>query len=351
MITLIHGPAELLRAEALAGIRSAIADDESMIDLNTTRLEGASATVAEIRNACDALPFLAERRLVIVEGFLRRLSAPAKRAKTGESDDSAEADLEADPLPETGKAETKKLLAYLDEVPGSADLVFVEDDTLGGGALQRRILELQRDARARIVLCARPRRNDLPDWIRNRARYRQVRLDASAVADLVDFIGDELRQIDQELIKLADYAGAEHTITRADVRKLVPATRAANIFELVDAMGMGDAAAAGRLMQRALDVDGEQPLRLLGMIARQYRLLLQAKELQAKGQKLPDITRSLSVPEWTTPKLLTQAQRHTFTRLEWAMESIVAADEAIKTGKLSDREAMDVLLAELLGGE
>jgi DNA polymerase-3 subunit delta len=350
LITLIHGPAELLRAEAVAGIRSAIAEDESMIDLNTTRLEGPSATVAEIRNACDALPFLAERRLVIVEGFLRRLSAPAKRAKTGESDDSAD-DLESDPLPETGKAETKKLLAYLDEVPASAELVFVEDDTLGGGALQRRILELQRDERAHIVLCARPRRNDLADWVRNRARYRQVRLDASAVADLVDFIGDELRQIDQELIKLADYAGAQRTITRADVRKLVPATRAANIFELVDAMGMGDAAVAGRLMQRALDVDGEQPLRLLGMIARQYRLLLQAKELQAKGQKLPDITRSLSVPEWTTPKLLTQAQRHTFARLEWAMESIVTADEAIKTGKLSDREAMDVLLAELLGGE
>ena len=130
----------------------------------------------------------------------------------------------------------------------------------------------------------------------------------------------------------------------------MPATRAANIFEFVDALGMGDAATAGRLMQRALDVDSEQPLRMLGMIARQYRLLLQAKELQSKGAKPPDITRELSVPEWTTPKLLTQAQRHTFSRLEWAMERLAAADEGIKTGKMTDREAMDVLLAELTGG-
>jgi hypothetical protein len=45
---------------------------------------------------------------------------------------------------------------------------------------------------------------------------------------------------------------------------------------------------------------------------------------------------------------MTQANRLSFTRLETAMERILAADEAIKTGRWSDREAMDVLLAQLL---
>ena len=169
-----------------------------------------------------------------------------------------------------------------------------------------------------------------------------------ALADLTDFIGDDLRQIDQELIKLADYVGPARPVTRDDVRRMVPATRAANIFEMMDALGMGDATMAGRLLLHALDVDGEPPLRLLGMIARQYRLLIQAKALQADGLKPPEIAKELGVQEWTAPKLLTQAGRHTFARLERNLEQILAADEAIKTGRLGDREAMDVLFAGLM---
>jgi DNA polymerase-3 subunit delta len=119
---------------------------------------------------------------------------------------------------------------------------------------------------------------------------------------------------------------------------------------MADALGMGDGTTAAKLMRHALDSDGEQPLRLLGMIARQYRLLIQAKALQAQGVKPPEMARTLSVADWTVPKLLNQANRHTFAALERDMARILAADEAIKTGKLSDREAMDVLLAELLTG-
>ena len=199
------------------------------------------------------------------------------------------------------------------------------------------------------MTCEKLRRNELPDWIRQRAAVRKVKLDAGAIADLAEFVGDELRQLDQELIKLADYA-PHRTVTREDVRRLVPATRAASVFEMADALGMGDGATAGKLMRHALDIDGEQPLRLIGMIARQYRLLIQAKALQAQGVKPPEMARTLNVADWTVPKLLNQANRHTFVALERAMARILAADEAIKTGKLSDREAMDVLLAELLFG-
>jgi DNA polymerase-3 subunit delta len=174
-----------------------------------------------------------------------------------------------------------------------------------------------------------------------------VSLDGLAVMDLAEFVGDELRQLDQELIKLGDYARGR-TVTREDVRKLVPATRAASVFELADALGTGNAAVASRLMAHALDVDNEPPLRMLAMIARHYRQLIQLKALQAQGVKAPEIARSLGIFEWKIASLVNQANRHSFARLEQAMAHILAADEAIKTGKLTDREAMDVLLAELL---
>ena len=238
------------------------------------------------------------------------MAAPPGRARpTGQTrrkgPRAAKSTEEDEPLPEVNKAQSKKLLAYLDQVPPTTELVFVEDDTLGSGPILRRLLELQRDGRARLIVCLKPRRNELPDWIRARARLRQVKLDANALADLTDFIGDELRQVDQELIKLADYAGRERTVTRAMCAGWCRPRAPANIFELVDALGLGDAPTAGRLMQHALDSDGEQPLRLLGMIARQYRLIIQAKALQADGMKPPEIARELGVQEWTAPKLMT----------------------------------------------
>jgi len=350
MITLIHGPAELLRAEALTKIRTNLADDPALADLNTAQFDGRQVTLAELQNACDTLPFLAERRLVVVEGLLQYLAASKRsRSKVAKQAGSKGPTVAEESQTKVSKAKSKALLAYLDQVPTSTELVFLEKDILRGGAVLRRLLELQRDGGAKVIVCRKPRRYDLPGWVRARARGHGVTLDTGAVADLVEFVGDDLRQLDQELIKLADYVAGQRAVTRADVRRLVPATRQANIFALVDALGLGDAPTAGRLMQHALDVDNEQPLRLLGMISRQYRLLIQAKALQARGVKAAEIAKTLNVPDWTAPKLLKQASRHTFARLEWAMERILAADEGIKTGKIGDREAMDILLAELVG--
>lgn len=348
MITLIYGPAELLRAEALAEIAASVAPDPELANLNTARLDGRTVTVAELQNACDTLPFLAERRLVVVEGLLARLAGQG-RGKGKQTETAAEPDGEgADAPPEAVKGLAKAFLAYLDHVPESTMLVLLEEEVAAGQGV-RRVQELARSGRARIIVAEKPRKNDLPDWIRARARLRRVSLEPAAVTDLADFVGDDLRQLDQELIKLADYARGR-TVTRNDVRKLVAATRAASVFDLVDALGLGEGAAAARLMQHALDIDGEQPLRLLGMIARQYRLLIQVKALQAQGARPPEIARTLNLGEWAVPRFQTQASRHTFARLERAMERILAADEAIKTGKMTDREAMDVLLVELLEG-
>lgn len=346
MITLIHGPAELLRAEALAKIQAEIAPDPELAALNTIRLDGRTVTPAGLQNACDTLPFLAARRLVVVEGLLARLAGSGKRQdKTSQPEAEEPEPAEADQASEDLRGQARAFLTYFPQVPASTELVLLEADSVGGPGL-RKVQELARSGQARIILCEKPRKNDLPDWIRARARLRGVKLDAGAVQDLAEFIGDDLRLIDQELMKLGDYA-AGRAVTRDDVRALVPATRAANVFELVDALGSGDGPTAGRRMHHALNVDGEPPLRLLAMIARQYRLLIQVKALQAQGARPQEIAQNLNIGEWTVPRFINQANRHTFDQLERAMERVLAADEAIKTGRLTDHEALDILLAEL----
>jgi DNA polymerase-3 subunit delta len=341
VITLIHGPAELLRAEALASLRAGLDDDLALLEVSTTVLDGRRVVFSELENVCETLPFLASRRLVIAEGLVRRLSG-SHRTRAG-SEVTERAGQAAD---DSTGAESQRFLEYLGRIPETTELVLVEEEMIGGGPLLRRLMELQRAGKARIVLCSKPGSKDLTGWIRGRAKQRGVQLEAEAVQDLAEFIGDDLRQLDQELIKLADYA-AGRPVKRGDVRLLVASTRAANIFELVDALGAGDAPSAARLMHHILDVDGEQPLIVLSMIGRQYRLLIQAKAMQAKASRPREVGQALGVPDWTASKLLSQAARYTFAGLRRSMEHVLAADEAIKTGKMSDREAMDVLLAQL----
>jgi len=220
MITLIHGPAELLRAEAVAQIRAHIAPDPALAELNTVVLDGRLASLADIQFACESLPFLAERRLVVVEGLLRRAAAAKPAAKAGArggAKTGAKAGAkggarmgeavgkgQAGPPDPAGSDEAPAeppqqttILSYLSQIPETTELVLVEDDIVASAPVLRRLAELQRERKAAVIACVPPRKNDLPNWIRERARLRQVNLDPAAVADLVEFVGDDLRLVDQ----------------------------------------------------------------------------------------------------------------------------------------------------------
>jgi DNA polymerase III subunit delta len=345
VITLIHGPAELLRSEELGRLRAGVAEDPGIADLNTVTLDGRQVTLADLQFACGAMPFLAERRLVIVEGLLKRLAAPAKKGK-GAAAASASAEPDEPATPTQGLA--KAVLALWDTLPDTTDLVLVEEDTVPSGAPLRKLIELQRAGQARIVTSEKPRRGDVPQWIRERARLRKVQLDDAAIKDLAEYVGDDLRQLDQELLKLRDYVGGHKSVTQADVRRLVPATRAANVFDMVDALAVGNTGQAGRMLRHALDVDGEEPLGLLALFGRRYRQLLQVKALQAAGTRPDQLAHQMNQADWQIRRLLEQAQRQSRERLLRSLEYVLAADEAIKTGKCTDREAMDILLAQLV---
>src|SRR5713226_4648564 len=106
-----HGPEEFLRAEAIQALRAQLGD-ASMAAMHTTLLEGRKLTLGELSTTADALPFLADRRLVVVTGLLGRLEG--KGGKPSKAD----------------QAFAVGLAEYLPRVPSSTWLVFDEDRTL-----------------------------------------------------------------------------------------------------------------------------------------------------------------------------------------------------------------------------
>lgn len=340
MIYLLHGPDELLRSERLETIRAGLGAPE-LAELSTTWLEGRKASVNEVCYHCDVVPFLTERRLVIVSGLLAQLKRRQQAGK-GKTDEAR-----AEATPSRAEGERNALLAYLPTLPTSTDLVLNEGEKLAqNDAFYREIARLSAAGQAEILLCEAPDLRDLPDWVLRRARQRGGTIERDAAFDLATSIGRNLRLLDNELDKLLIYRGGAGPIRREDVRLLVPYTQEANIFDMVDAIGQGESAKAVRLLQELLR-DGAAPLYLLSMIVRQFRILVQVSDLMGGGLGKDAIAKAIGLHPYPTEKAMQQARRWRIAELQAAYDYLLEADLAIKTGKIADTLAVELAVVEL----
>lgn len=343
MIYLLHGSDELLRSERLAAIRAALGEPE-LADLSTSWLDGRKASVAEVTYHCDVTPFLSPRRLVIVSGLLaqlkRRQQAGKKKGGPAEADEAGKGSSKAD-------ADRDLFLQYLPTLPDSTDLALVEPDAVPRN--ERPYKELARLAeagQAEIVLCEAPEERDLPDWVLRRVKQKGGAIERDAAFDLATSIGHNLRLLDSELDKLLTYRSGGGSIRREDVRLLVPYTQEASIFDMVDAIGQQDGPKAVRLL-RELDRDGAAPLYLLSMITRQFRILVQVSDQMDLGLGKDEIAKVIGLHPFPTQKAMQQCRQWRMSDLEAAYDRLLETDLAIKTGKLPDDLALDLLVVEL----
>jgi DNA polymerase-3 subunit delta len=298
-----------------------------MVDLNATVLDGKRITLADLRHTCDAIPFLAEKRLVIVEGLLTTLS-PRKGQE----------------LSRAKKKLLSDLAEYLRHLPSTTRLVFVERRALPPS---HPIVEVaRREERGYVKHFERPDAKALPRWIKKRLQKHGGRIEPRAAQRLAAAVGADLRLLDQEIVKLATYANSERPITEMDVEKLVPYSQEAVIFDLVDALGHRDGRTAAETLRRLLE-EGEHPLGLLGMIVRQFRLLIQVKELKAKGVSSRDSAKALKIHPFPASKLCNQATHFTSAQLEKIYRHLSETDLEIKTGRIDSELALDLLVAGL----
>jgi DNA polymerase-3 subunit delta len=335
-----HGENELDRAEALAKLRSQLAGgDAGMAELNTTVMDGKGLTLGELRHVCDTIPFMADRRLVIVHGLLGRL-APGQRVQGAGASKGNEAKWK--------EAYLADLAAYLPLLPPKTRLVFAESKTL---AATHPILKLVaaggREVGGFSRLFEQPKQDELPQWILKRTQAKGAAISSEAAVMLAGLVGDDLRLLDLEIDKLAVYADG-HQITSREVGLLVSRAREMNIFDLVDCVGRRQVDRALRLLHQLQD-DGAEPFYLLAMLARQVRILIQVKELRSQGLSQREATSRLKLHPYVVQKAWAQAQNFGMTQLEAAHQQLVDTDWAIKTGEIEEVLALDMLVVSLAG--
>ncbi len=333
MFYILHGDNELERSEQIADFKRKIGD-ESVRDLNVTVLDGRKVTLGELQHAADAMPFLADKRLVVVEGLLTRLTA--RRGKSDEAEDAPSG---------AAKDYLAALLTYLPRLSESTRLVFVEAQPLKE---THPIMKLARQQGGKTVLeFKQPAADELPRWIASRARGHGGAIEPRAAGLLSQLIGGDLRRLDQELIKLITYVDAQRPITAKDVAQLVADAGQSSVFDMVDALGKRDGRTAARELHRLLD-RGENPLGLLAMIVRQFRLLIQVKEMQGRGAPPDQIAKDLNMHPFVARKIGEQARVfRDLEQLEQTYRRLLDIDVEIKTGQTPDVLALDLLVAGL----
>jgi len=297
--------------------------------LNTLTLEGARLTLAELRDATEALPFFGAHRLVIVR---RLFSTSGSRPSE---------DPEA---PETrrGKAEAERdreFLAYLPRVPDSTLLVLYESADFRGN---HPAVKVVRDAAGEALPGAAPPLAAIPGWIIARIKEKGGRIDRTAAEDLATLGIDDFRQLDHILDTLIVYADTR-PIVSDDIAAVVPQTKEVTVFALVDAVGGRDRSATLAAYRRLL-ADGISPIYLLAMLTRQIRLLLNANDAVTHRE---DLASALKVPPWVARKIGQQARSFSAERCVQAYQLLAQTDEAIKTGQTIETIAVELLLVDL----
>jgi DNA polymerase-3 subunit delta len=339
---LLHGPDEFASAEFVDKLKEQLGPDPTLASLNTTVLDGRSVTLAEARAACDTLPFLAARRLVLIEGWLTKLLS---RTEAAEDDEADEAETPARSAGASAKETMAGLAEYLPQLPATTALVLSERRDLP----ERNIILKTASAAgasewAQVKYFDLPKGDALVKWIRARAKKEGGEITREAAESLAEVENDP-RALGHEILKLLTYVAFARPVEMDDVELLTPAGGEARVFDLVDAIGQKRGPQAMRELHKLLA--GEEPLYVLSMIVRQYRLMLQAKEMLNNRSGENEIAAALKLHSFPTGKICAQARNFSLDRLEGIYRSLLDYDTGIKTGQIEAAAALDTLVTTL----
>jgi DNA polymerase III subunit delta len=334
VIYLLHGDDQVSMDQLLKDLEAKMGAS-GFAEMNISRLDGRSYDLDGLLSEISAMPFGVNRRMVILKHPTARL--PEKQDK------------KEPPLTPA----QEKFLDTLSKTPESTALVLVEYQPLTSDRDRRnnrlhwleKWAQEQPEERVYLKLLSLPRGAALVRWIQEKAKHYGGQVTPQAAYELIRLVGEEPRLIEQEIQKLLAYVNYRRPIELDDVQAVTVDTAEGNIFVLVDALGSRDKVAAMGMLQRLLE---EQEAQLIfGMVVRQFRLLLQTREMLDEGKTQPEIARQLKLLDFIARKLIAQAQYFTMQSLEAIYRHLLNVDDAAKTGGMTHDLSLQLLIVEL----
>lgn len=275
---------------------------------NYSYYEGKGVNPREVIDLAETLPFFAERRLIVLEntGFLKNA------------------------CPE--------LADYVKQLPDTTSILFVEEELDKRGKLFKAIKD-----RGRAIEFGRQDERTLIRWILGIVKKEEKQMTEAAAVYFLSKVGNDMENIQKELEKLLCYTWNHTEVTMKDVDEICTSQISNHIFDMVDAV-------AGKQQRKALDYYydllalKEPPMRILFLLTRQFRILLQIKELEKEGVPPKEMASKVGIMPFLVGKYRTLAKPFTRKELREILEAGVTAEEDVKTGKIGDILSVEMFL-------
>lgn len=307
-IYLLTGEEAYLKNRYKKKLRNALVGEEDQ--MNFSSFTGKGIEIRQVIDQAETLPFFAPRRLIQIEdsGFFKNA------------------------CPE--------LAEYLPKLPSETYLVFVESEVDKRGKLYKTI-----KAAGRIVELNRQDQRTLTAWVLGLIKKEGKNITQEALELFLEKSGDDMENIANELEKLLCYVQDQPAIERPDVEAVCTVTTENRIFDMIRAVAEKQQKKALELYYDLLSLR-EPPMRILFLIARQFNQMYQLKDLREQGLDAGAVASKAGLAPFIVKKSLAQASRFSMETLRQAVEDCVKAEEDVKTGRLGDRLAVELLIVK-----
>jgi DNA polymerase-3 subunit delta len=326
VVYFVHGEDEYAIAQVLTEMEKRLGE-AATVEMNTTRLDGAAFNPEQLVSVTSTMPFLAKRRLVILTDALARI---------------------------TGEAAQKKFQAQLEKIPASTALFIVENRQLISEKERRNgkkhWLESWAEGqgeRAWVKYYPPPKGAELTGRIQEMAKKTGGQISAEGASLLSTLVDSDPRLAFQEIQKLMAYVNYSRTVEADDVQMLTADVGQGDVFVLVDALGNRDGRKALGMLQRLLEY--QDYYSIFGMVVRQFRHLILAREILDEGGGKDEVVRGLKLfsNPWLAERLITQARRFMAHDLARIYRRLLEVDQAVKSSQMTGDLALETLVASL----
>ncbi len=306
-IYLLFGEEAYLRKQYRDKLKEAIIGDDNM---NYHYYEGKDISIGEVIDQAETLPFFAQRRLIVLEnsGFL--------------------------------KSGGEQLAEYFSAPAQTTYFLLVETEVDKRSKLYKTVT-----AKGCAVEFAVQDENTLKRWILGMVKKEDKKISENSLNYLLEKTGTDMENIRKETEKLFCYCMNKEVITEKDIEEICTKRIGNHIFDMVSAIADKKQKQALELYYELLE-QKEPPMRILFLIARQFNMLLQVKELRGKGYQNKAIGEKVGLPGFIAGKYVAQAARFQTEELRDAVEACVEAEEAIKTGRINDNMSVEMLIIQ-----
>jgi DNA polymerase-3 subunit delta len=241
------------------------------------------------------------------------------------------------------KKTPEKVEQQLEAFPPSTYVIFLEDEVD-----KRNRLYKWMGKHGYVSEMNTPNEKMLVSWVKGLCKAEGKTIEDPVIYYLVEHMGTDMLLLKNELEKLFCYRYESDTITIEDVSKVCVSQATDKMFSMLDAIGMNQQKKALELYHDLLALR-EPAMRILYMLTRHYHIMMQISALAEEKKDYKTMASACGIPPFTVKKYAAQAAQYSYPELVQMVEQCQDTDQRIKTGRVQDVVAVELLIVEFSG--